>query len=273
MRSAGLSRRRSAAGQRRLRGRGRALGPARLRSAAPAGPGPPRGGREARWGGAGRGRAEPSRAAPSCDGGWRGGQPAGGAQPGAAGPVQDVPAAVVPAGRRVPAELLQRHGECGRLSRRRQPLPRPAWLRDLLWGVGKGPPAAPGARAAGGGAGRQGTQRSSPCRRSAEQLCPLLLLRQDGLVWLARAKTTSCFFLEAARQSLGLCSSALSQIHPLIFGAPGLGSPRTVQRSVGLAVPYGRNKRLLLWNFVVQVLTSAFTLSFPSGGIRDTESW
>lgn len=249
---------------------------ARRGSAAQPQPGRGRPGEAGKGDGAGPDGAEPRRAAPSCDGGWRGGQPAGGAQPGAAGPVQDVPAAVVPAGRRVPAELLQRHGECGRLSRRGQPLPQPAWLRDLLWGVGKGPPAAPGARAAGGGAGRQGTLPSSPCRRSAEQLCPLLLLllwREDGLVWLARAKTTSCFSLEAARQSLGLCPSALSQIHPLILGAPGLSCPRTVQRSVGLAVPYGRNKRLLLWNFVVQVLTSAFTLSFLSGGIRDTESW
>lgn len=63
-------------------------------------------------GGAGQGRAVPCCAAPCRDGGCRGGESAGGARPGAAGAVQDLPAAVVPAGRRVPAELLQRHGEC-----------------------------------------------------------------------------------------------------------------------------------------------------------------
>lgn len=191
------------------------------------------GGREGRRGGAGRGSAEPSeacRAGPSRDGGRRDGQPAGGAQRGAAGPLQDVPAAVVPAGRRVPAELLQRHGECGRLSRRGQPLPLPAWAGTLLRSAGEGggrrQPWLPEQQAE--AQSRQGTQpfpAASLCSRSGEQVWPLLLLRllvrrEDGLTWLARAKSTSCFFLEAARQSSGLCPSALSLIHPLILGAP-----------------------------------------------------
>lgn len=123
---------------------------------------------------------------------------------------------------------------------------------------------------------RQGTQPSSPaaslCSRSEEQLwlLLLLLLREDGLTWLAGAKST---FLEAARQSSGLCPSALSQIHPLILGAPALGCTCTVQRSVCLAVPYGRSKRLLLWNLIVLATISAFPLSFLTGGIQGAEGW
>lgn len=130
-------------------------------------PGPPRGGRRARRSAAGRGTAvpspaQPSRAAPRRDGGLRGGEPAGGARPGAAGPVQDLPAAVVPAGRRQPAELLQRHGERGAGAAPAQPraVGRPASPTTgsrSRWTAG-GAPAAEGV----GGDGDRGGGDASP---------------------------------------------------------------------------------------------------------------